>query len=462
MAPAQAACKACRQSKTKCDLMQKTPDKCSRCSRIGLCCIPCEPSRRGQSHPNRVISKLGKANRALLEVDPATLKKGGARSAPPQITSDPTVYTWAMASSTPISSAVSSSLATSYEVDPSTGLTWHSLPCAHQKPSIEDCMICKSVRNLAHSWATVAGRKNSHKLLARALKLAAQCDIPVASVLAAAPNSSVPLLEVSSRCPPPVHQLISSGGLCWARGIINDTEMGVVGGFITNSSFNEVVCDASDLAVAWRESGGKDSLVEHFLHEDDAAIFTDLFESLSSRIGQQNKEAIQGEGSADVRVLDQRTSLHVPCKAHVVLYIDEGAYWMGAQFVPVDVSTADVALQVQAVPVLDAAAAEGATGPTAISQMQPTVEAPAAVPAAAPPPSLIPGLSSMDLTTEELVSMIADVETSAGRSSRNSRGSKPDNVMWSYDELTKELARSSANSQAALMHVQPPPEAMHQ
>lgn len=395
----------------------------------------------------------------------------------PQLTADPSAYTYAMATSKTLAPAVASSIATSYEMDPGKGVRLKDLRCKHNN-TMNRCLLCGSVRLLAYSWAKIASEKNSHKLLSGALKLAAQCDIPVATVLSSGPDSNVPLLAVSSRCPQPIHDLLTSGGLCWARGIISETDLlGFAGGFITNSAFNEVVADASDLAVAWRESGGRDSLVEQFLHEEDTTCFAELFEKLSANMQDteveeaspaQAESYVQGETTRSVRVLDRRTGQYLHCLSRLVLYIRKLEFWMAAQFVPVDTSMFEVAVNVQAVPTVRSPPYSDKTDVTASFVDTDDVQMPAAASQPQPGPDaqfvadaeigqvsqLAAGERSgdslnMDLTADELVSMIAEAEKS-GCSSRKSsiasitsRGSKADNLGWTYDELAKELSRSS-------------------
>uniref|UniRef100_A0A7S4BMC8 Zn(2)-C6 fungal-type domain-containing protein n=2 Tax=Chrysotila carterae TaxID=13221 RepID=A0A7S4BMC8_CHRCT len=494
MAPAQAACKACRQSKTKCDLLTLAPEKCSRCSRIGLVCIPCGPSRRGQSHPNRVIAKLGSANRALLEVQPNYTRKGspsgsssgggGSKMGSPEmhgagggarvgslslggvaeecaacekdapsvdthdiqlqasaaahavgapegaavLRADPGVFTYAMSTSGAVPASVLPSLSAAYEMDPSKGLSWKDLDCKHYK-KLEECVVCKCVRNLVNGWASVAGKRNSHTLLMTSLKLAARCQIPVMSVMDPKHGAQLPLLELSSKCPPPIAELLGSGGYCWARGVLNDSALGQVGGFITNTAFNEVVADPTELAEAWRQSGGGNSLVERFLHPDDVSIFAELFDVLASKPDAlDGGSLLHAEDSRPVRLLDRRIGDHVQCTARLVVLADENAFWMATKFTLDEPDLYVIAAETQLSALSDLAAAPSFG--TAVEQPD-----------------------AMELTTEELCSMIAEVENSMDRSNRMSRNSSGEarmeengNVMWSYDELTKEMRSSMDNS----------------
>ena len=47
------ACAACKRSKVKCDLDDRHPDPCSRCTRLGLCCTPHVPNKKTKKGVDR-------------------------------------------------------------------------------------------------------------------------------------------------------------------------------------------------------------------------------------------------------------------------------------------------------------------------------------------------------------------------------------------------------------------------
>jgi hypothetical protein len=60
------SCRGCRISKVKCDLDACIAGCCSRCSRLGLSCIPNPPSQRGKRNPKTAAARLSPALQQLL------------------------------------------------------------------------------------------------------------------------------------------------------------------------------------------------------------------------------------------------------------------------------------------------------------------------------------------------------------------------------------------------------------
>ena len=240
------SCVSCRSSKTKCGT-HEPGTKCPRCERLGIKCLPCPPSRRGLTHPNR----LGAFNRSLLEKPAPPIGKKAKANA-----------NFAMAACQ-LTTPVMSELATSRAV----------IDSARGVP-IMAFGGCAAVRAMVSGWAAVAGQRNSHRLLKVVLGMAETCGIPVAIMMNPPAGSRTPLARLTSQCPPQVAALLQAlhsrtimiigittlrgrhrcsspaqaDGYVWARSVVANTALGAVAGFVSNGAFERDIATASDLS----------------------------------------------------------------------------------------------------------------------------------------------------------------------------------------------------------------------
>ena len=301
---ASSVCAACRDSKVKCELLERSDglsQRCARCTRIGLICEPARPSQRGR-HSSK--SRLGGQNKRRL--DGASRVDGGSDA----------------------DNALAADGASVVEFCSAAGSGYPVVKCnAHDggkqflefwKGMVKGPGVAKNSRFLAIQLAGRARHYNRPDFMMNAMALCAHYGYAVKDVMS---SSQVlrPMPSTAEEYPAAMAAMLrnSSGyacGRCVVAGIATS---------VTNAIFEAAIMTKSDLDAAATDAAMQCCDVFGFgrsayIHDQDVLIITQLITKVYS-IEQEAEAITVVDAPSLVRICDMRMHCHVPCSVRAMV-----------------------------------------------------------------------------------------------------------------------------------------------